>query len=676
MDSWPNQEALNRALNIYRTYMRAFIIFHLKKIPGEKVEDVVFDSLDAANQSDRADEIDRMLHQSDRDIKSIIDINDFPHLVHQNWDSAFKRLLSDDKDFRNQLWLIKTCRDQDFAHPPEGDAESEGTRAHLFLIADVLGKIKKPDAKHNVETIQDKLFSDDTKERLAEAREHLKAAEAGNAEHKNSLAESEKRLKTAESERVEYEKHNANLSKQVDEKEKRHKKLSQQLKRAKTENDKYKKNLAGAKQRLKKSEAAQADYKERLKTTSKELKEAKAERKKSEERLATVSNELTAVQAEKITSEERLAAMRELFTAATIKSLIFPPFGTDSAVRILDRRGTDKRNYLLELLEQKQPSIIYVQSEEEINQLLAFVGPEKAGVIGKHDEQTCDAEETQILEELKDGKLIAIVSSATFSKLASSHYVEHFVFCHLTPGLDVFFNRCQPTFTSAKNAYLHLIYNSKEDIERLNQWLTQKYPNRETLEKLYTELRKLAKTNGSFIKPEDIYNELDIAKLGIETGLAIFEELRLLERNENGIKLLSPSGEKLDNSKIHDKGEKLKQGIAEVHAFQLEQSIEKIWEEILKEIKPDGEQSLYQVDLHKAHLSISESNNAVSDETMEAGLTPKPSRANAKVTVEQVREIRSRSAAGESYSKIAREFDLTPAGIRNIVLRNTWKHVE
>ena len=64
-----NQEALNKALNIYRTYMRAFIIFHLKKIQGQKVEDVVIDSLDDVGQSDRADEIDRLLCQSNRDIK-------------------------------------------------------------------------------------------------------------------------------------------------------------------------------------------------------------------------------------------------------------------------------------------------------------------------------------------------------------------------------------------------------------------------------------------------------------------------------------------------------------------------------------------------------------------------------------------------------------------------------
>ena len=37
MDALPNQEALNKALNIYRASMRSFIIFHLKQIPGMNV---------------------------------------------------------------------------------------------------------------------------------------------------------------------------------------------------------------------------------------------------------------------------------------------------------------------------------------------------------------------------------------------------------------------------------------------------------------------------------------------------------------------------------------------------------------------------------------------------------------------------------------------------------------
>ena len=599
MDSWPNQEALNKALNIYRTYMRAFIIFYLKKIPGEKVESVVMDSLDKANQYDRADEIERELEQSDRDIKSIIDINDFPHLIHQNWGRVFEKPLKDDKDFRNQLWLIKTRRDKDVAHPPEDDAESESTRVHLFLIAEVLRKINRTDKQCEVEAIRDELFSDDTPERLAETEKRLKTAETENAEYKKALAEAEERLAAVEAEKKEYEEKNTELSEQVDAKEKQRKKLDRQVKNAKTGNNKLKKELASTKKRLEKSEEAHDDDKERLETTSKELKDTK--------------NELTLVQGEKSVSEKRLAFTQNLLiTAAIGDQSIFPTLDTNSRVRILDRRNIEKKNYLLNLLEQKQPTLIYVQSEEMVDLLLERVQPEKADLIEKHGEQTSETEEMEILKRLENGESIAVVSDTTFSTMARPHCVEHFVFCHLVPSLDVFFKQCEPAFTSEKNAYLHLIYNTEQDIEGLNQWLTQKYPDAEALGRLYRELKELAETNGNFIKPENvydagIYSKLGMAKLGIETGLAIFEELQFLEQNKDGVKFLpDPEKQGLDESKIHCGGEELRRGIAEVQAFQLEQRIKNIWEEIQEKLDVDSEQILRDGDIHEIASKASE----------------------------------------------------------------------
>ena len=150
----------------------------------------------------------------------------------------------------------------------------------------------------------------------------------------------------------------------------------------------------------------------------------------------------------------------------------------------------------MNLLEQKQPTLIYVQSEEMVDLLLERVLPEKADLIEKHGEQTSETEEMEILKRLENAELVAVVSDTTFSTMARAHCVEHFVFCHLVPSLDVFFKQCEPAFTSGKNAYLHLIYNTEQDIEGLNQWLTQKYPDAETLGRLYRELKELAGTNG------------------------------------------------------------------------------------------------------------------------------------------------------------------------------------
>ena len=257
-------------------------------------------------------------------------------------------------------------------------------------------------------------------------------------------------------------------------------------------------------------------------------------------------------------------------------------------------------------------------------------------------------------------------------------------FCHLVPSLDVFFKQCEPAFTSGKNAYLHLIYNTEQDIEGLNQWLTQKYPDAEALGRLYRELKELAGTNGNFIKPENvydagIYSKLGMAKLGIKTGLAIFEELQFLEQNKDGVKFLpDPEKQGLDESKIHCGGEELRRGIAEVQAFQLEQPIKNIWEEIQEKLDVDSEQILREDSIDEVYPSVSEiesdqqwtetvENGSESDVgDSEVNQLPEPERANAKVTEEQLREIQSRSAAGESNSELAKEFNLSPIAIRFI----------
>ena len=588
-----------------------------------------------------------------------------------NWREVFKGPLNDDKDFQNQLWLIKTCRDQSWAHPPEGDAESEGTRACLFLIAEVLRKIKRPDKQREVESIRDELFFDDSAERLEKAEKDI-------AEYKRLLAEVKQRLADVESEKCKYAKDNAALAERVDAKEKQRKKLDRQLKNAKAGNDKLKRDLADTKRRLEKSEAAQADYKERCETTDERLKETKSE-------LAIVSGQFSDVKAEKEHIVTRLAAVQDLFTTATLEKpeirSIFPPLDANASVRILDRRGVDKKNYLLELMEQKQPTLIYVQSEEMVDLLLERVLAEKADLIERHGEQTSETEEMEILKRLENAELVAVVSDTTFSTIARSHCVEHFVFCHLAPDLDEFFERCQSAFASEKNAYLHLIYESEQDIKEI----TKKYLDEPTLRKLYEKFRDCTPTVGKFIKPDDLYSELckqselkNMTKLGIETSFSIFGELGFLEQNEEGIKRVSPPSTKtqLEKSGTYCRGEKLKKEIANSPAFQYEQSIEQIWEKILEKLDVDGEQILREVNTDEMYSSVSEMENDLqptetveSESTADNGDTeasqaPKPAPATAKGTEKQFREIRFRSASGESNSELAKEFNLSPPAIR------------
>ena len=591
------------------------------------VESAVIDSLGYR----RANEIERLLIQSDRNIESAIDINDFPYIVNKNWDSAFDTLLNDDRAFRNQLWLIVECRNAEWAHPSDGDAECESTRAHLFLIADVLGKIKNTEAKDRVEAIRDELFSPEAEERLvaletenSEYKKSLAAAQAEGNDHKERFETTEKELNTAKN----------------------------QLKKVKAENTKYKKSLAAAEKGLETAQTERNEYKERFETTEQELENAKAEWQTCEDNLKATSDRLEDAVGAWMTSMESLTALRKLFMIAKIGNQtvqevfqsVYPSIETDSTVRILDRRGIDKQNYLLALLEQKQPTLIYVQSEEMVDLLLERVVPEKADLIEKHGEQTSEAEEREILERLENGEKIAVVSDTTLSTLASAHCIEHFVFCHLVPSLDKFFNQCEPAFASEKSNYLHLIYESKQNVEEL----AEKYPKKETLRKLYQKFRDCTPTE-EFINLENLYSkfckesELNMTKLGIETGFSIFEELGFSEQNEEGIRRISVPSTKteLEASKIYCRGEKLKKEIVNFPAFQYEQSIEQIWKEILEKLNRDGEQILREVSPDEMYSGVSEmendlqpteiveDDNQADEEDTEASQTSEPARANA-----------------------------------------------
>ncbi len=619
MSSLPNQEALNKALNIYRAAMREFIIFNLKQIDDVKnsddIEDVIIESL----SKERADNIDRKLYESDLNIEDIIDVNDFPHLIHKNWDQAFHRPLRDDKTFRNQLWLIVECRNASVAHPPGRDIEAESTRAHLFLIAVILSKINKQEAKSAVEAIRDELFAVNSAEKLQELERRLASAETKRSEFEKVLAEKEKRLETAEKTEKQLRKEVAEKEGKLGKKGEELNKSASQVLRLKADEKKYKQRLhkksdelKAAKGEQRKSESratklakqltdaaeARDAFEEKVEKVSQELEEAHKKRRTYEQDFTDAKARLEQVTIEHTATMEQIANVEKLVKIVTIANL-FPPLETASVVRLLDRRGIHKQNYLLHLLDLKQPTIIYVQSEEMVTKLLTDVVPEKASVIGTCDPCRPEAEETEMLERLENGKLIAAVSHKPVSRLRASHRVEHFVFCHLVPGTELFFQQCEPAFKAEKNTYLHLIYDAQQDMKRVKQQYPERYPDREELITLYSELKHLEETGGAVIKTETLCDHLNIDEPDIEIPIAIFEELQLLKREGARIQLLERSkGKKdLEESPIYCRG-RIKSRATEFHAFQSENTIEQIWGKILGTLNVDDQLVLRENENH------------------------------------------------------------------------------
>jgi single-stranded-DNA-specific exonuclease len=276
---------------------------------------------------------------------------------------------------------------------------------------------------------------------------------------------------------------------------------------------------------------------------------------------------------------------------------IFPPTDTPSSGRIVDRRNQNKKDCLLALLNKDKPCIIYVQSTDKINQLLTSVIPEKASIIGRHDETTTETEEIELLEKLKSGSLMGIVSSAAFSvsALETVPIIEEIAFCHLTAQLKDFFMRCKPVANFQRTTSLHLLYNKESDVRLLHEWLEQTYPDRKLLTALYRKLQEASRTN--FTDLEILIETLGInSKHAIETGITIFEELALLERNTESdrhyVKLLPARESNLERSKTFLKCQWLKQASQDFQKFQLDENIQQIWERIKNEFGiPDSKDS-------------------------------------------------------------------------------------
>lgn len=144
----PYKDALSRALDIFRDAMRPFLLRGLRRVSGSDLQSAIRRSL----PPHQADTFDQSLRQ-DSDLESAIDVSFFPSLVQNNWREGFSAGFRGDRTVQNTLWLIAKARNE-VSHPGTQDLDPEFTRAHLYHIADVLGRINAPEQKRAVEDIR------------------------------------------------------------------------------------------------------------------------------------------------------------------------------------------------------------------------------------------------------------------------------------------------------------------------------------------------------------------------------------------------------------------------------------------------------------------------------------------------------------------------------------------
>ena len=285
MTEFHNQEELNKALNIYRHAMCDFISEYLRrKVRGETAEDLIRRIVNREPSNLEPKHISRIFgHPEGR------------NLFKQRF--GYSQLDDrDEYDIKSVTALITMGRNIVSHHAGTTDLDSEFTRTCLFLIASILGEINRPDAKEAVETIRDRLFSD-------ESEEHPLKAE--NAALKKDLADMTKQLEAAEVERAELEKQVKTTSDRLKEVEaewitgdERLESRLKQLSDVKAEKAKLEKRLGSMPDPLEVGRIEKAAYEKGRRTASKELAAAKAVRADLEERFETTSIQLKKVKKE------------------------------------------------------------------------------------------------------------------------------------------------------------------------------------------------------------------------------------------------------------------------------------------------------------------------------------------------------------------------------------------
>ena len=275
---------------------------------------------------------------------------------------------------------------------------------------------------------------------------------------------------------------------------------------------------------------------------------------------------------------------------------IYPTKDMESSAKIVNRRNvTSKQNYICNLLDRGEPTLLYVRDGKALDQLLELIGSDKA--IGRYSADMPEAEKQDMMDKLAKRELLGLASSCTWTNLP---YVNHIVFCHPIPQSLTFFNRCQPAFEHLETTYIHLIYTLR-DVEWMQRCLSWEYPDEPLLRKLYKRLQTLSQGNSHGLTLDEVMADMQtesIPTLAVANGLSIMAELQLLAQHsgipEHEIQLLPPPSKKrqLHESETYLNGEQIKQESRLFSHFQLKQNIEQIWERVSYECripnKPDS----------------------------------------------------------------------------------------
>ena len=146
-NGYPNRSALGAALDVYLGAMRPFVTRGLRRVPGADLRSAIEGAL-----NDHARERFRRSLERGESEAGAIEAGDIPYLVERRWRDVFGEALRYERDILSLLHTVAQARNR-VAHPGEHDIELPYAQARLTDMAEVLERVRAPEAAARVKAI-------------------------------------------------------------------------------------------------------------------------------------------------------------------------------------------------------------------------------------------------------------------------------------------------------------------------------------------------------------------------------------------------------------------------------------------------------------------------------------------------------------------------------------------
>lgn len=154
---YPNRDALQHGLNIYRKEMSEFIVRYLRQRRGTRINDSVSQSL-TDNQSQ---EFESNLRENDGKAVDSIEIGFIPPLIEKNWGDVFQHQFRNPRTIRNTLRVIRDLRN-DLSHDKSGlDVPADRAETGLYHISEALASVNRPEQQAEILEIRASIRQND-----------------------------------------------------------------------------------------------------------------------------------------------------------------------------------------------------------------------------------------------------------------------------------------------------------------------------------------------------------------------------------------------------------------------------------------------------------------------------------------------------------------------------------